>query len=150
MPSRKRRCKDLILLTDTDSRDPQSLLTSFVKFGCRDTSSSPSCHRKRRHHTCVLTGGSKDLPATCMRVTQHASQQTLTGDASCEMHLGKISQPKLVWLLVDTKLAGLEELRGHFVSSRKDYVHSHHQLRYTVSNNKNRPAPKDRISTSFS
>lgn len=41
MPSRKGRCKDLILLTDMDSRDTQSLLTSFVKFGFRDTSSPP-------------------------------------------------------------------------------------------------------------
>ena len=41
MPSRKGRCKDLILLTDMDSRDTQRLLTSFVKFGFRDTSHHP-------------------------------------------------------------------------------------------------------------
>lgn len=69
MPRREGRCKDLILLTDTDCRDTQSLLRSFVKsgFGDTHTASVPTticlltdrsvCHMQASETALTWTGG---------------------------------------------------------------------------------------------
>ena len=128
MPSRKGRCKDLILLTDMDSRDTQSLLTSFLKFGFRDMSyrhphNPRAIKRDAITHVYWLVDG-KDLSAIWMQVKQHGSWQ--------EMFLvrciyEKFLYPGLVWSPCWYQISQPEELHGHPVCtlpSRKDYVHT--------------------------
>lgn len=144
MPSRKGRYKDLILLTDMDSRDTQSLLTSFVKFGCRDTSyrHAHSPHAIKRGaitHVYWLVDG-KDLSAICTQVKQHRSWQ--------EMFLvryidEKFLYPGLVWSPGWYQISQPEELHSHPVCtlpSRKDCVHTN-----SLKQQQNQAIPKDKI-----
>lgn len=103
MPSRKGRHKDLILLTDMDSRDTQSLLTILCKLWIQRHFFTPSCRRERRHHTCLLTGRRQ---RSVGHMHARGTTRTLTGDVSSELHLGKISLSRagVVTLLMPNQL----------------------------------------------
>lgn len=131
MPSRKRRCKDLILLTDMDGRDTQSLLTSFVKLRFRDTSSLPLPPQEETPSHMFI-----DWQIQRSVGHMHASKttQTLTEDASCEMCWEIFLYPELVRF---TSLISWPQ-RPNGSSCILWAGQCSHQLRNAVSKYKNR------------
>lgn len=82
MPSRKGRCKELILLTDMDCRDTQSLLTSLVKFGSRDTPQPPLLMWKETPSHMFIDWW---MQGSVGHMHTSETTLTLTGDISCEL-----------------------------------------------------------------